>query len=154
MTYAIVSIGGKQYRVQEGERLVVDRLPVDEKKTFHPDVLFLGGDGEAQYAPKGVQVTARVLQHVRGDKIAIGKHRQRTGYQRHTGFRAALTEIEIEAIGKKAERAAPAKSEAAAPKEEVPEAKPKASPRSQKPKASPRSQKPKASPRQKKKVES
>ena len=141
MSYAIVSIGGKQYRVQEGERLVVDRLPVDEKKTFHPDVLFLGGDGEAQYAPKGVQVTARVLQHVRGDKIAIGKHRQRTGYQRHTGFRAALTEIEIEAIGKKT----PAKSEAAAPKEEVPEAKPK---------ASPRSQKPKASPRQKKKVES
>lgn len=139
MSYAIVSIGGKQYRVQEGERLVVDRLPVEEKKTFHPEVLFLGGDGEAQYAPKGAQVTARVLQHVRGDKIAIGKHRQRTGYQRHTGFRASLSEIEIESIGAKG-----AKAKTAAPKEEVPEAKPK---------ASPRSQKPKASPRQKKKVE-
>ena len=45
MTYAIISLGGKQYRVQEGERLLVDRLPTEEGKTFHPDVLFLGGDG-------------------------------------------------------------------------------------------------------------
>ena len=143
MTYAIVSIGGKQYRVQEGERLVVDRLQVEEKKTFHPNVLFLGGEGEAQYAPKGTQVTARVLKHVKGDKLAIGKHRQRTGYQRHTGFRAALTEIEIEAIGKKA---APKRETAAAAKEETPAEKPKAA---AKPKAAPRK-----SPAKKKKVES
>jgi large subunit ribosomal protein L21 len=128
MTYAIVSIGGKQYRVQEGERLLVDRLSVDADKTFHPDVLFLGGDGDAQYAPKGAQVTARVVQHVRGDKITIGKHRQRTGYRRHTGFRSALSEIHIEAIGKKAERAAPAKK--AEPKvEEKPKPAAKAAPK-------------------------
>ena len=47
-TYAIISLGGKQYRVREGERLLVDRLQADEGKTFHPDVLFLGGDGEGE----------------------------------------------------------------------------------------------------------
>src|SRR5256885_11919291 len=102
MTYAIVSIGGKQPRVREGERLLVDRLPYEERKTFHPTVLFLGGDGEAQLTPKGVEVTARVVGHVLGDKIRIGKYKKRTGYRRHNGFRARLTQIEIEAIGKKA----------------------------------------------------
>src|SRR5437868_14588983 len=43
--YAIISLGGKQYRVREGERLLVDRLPYDGGKTFHPDVLLLGGGG-------------------------------------------------------------------------------------------------------------
>src|SRR4029450_11876025 len=64
MTYAIVKLGGKQYRVQEGEKLLVDRLAVDENKTFHPEVLFVGGDGNAELAPKGVQVTAKVVGHV------------------------------------------------------------------------------------------
>ena len=54
MTYAIVKLGGKQYRVQEGEQLLVDRLAVDENKTFHPEVLFVGGDGQAELSPKGV----------------------------------------------------------------------------------------------------
>ena len=120
MTYAIVRFGGKQYRVQEGERLLVDRLAVDENKSFHPEVLFVGGDGNAELAPKGVQVTAKVVGHVLGDKIVIGKHRQRTGYRRRNGFRAKLSQVQIETIGKKATRAA------AAPKvaeEEKPQAK-------------------------------
>jgi len=112
MTYAIVKLGGKQYRVQEGERLLVDRLPVDENKTFHPEVLFLGGDGRAELSPKGVQVTAKVLGHERGEKIRIGKYKKRTGYRRHNGFRASLSRIEIESIGKKAARAGVAKTEA------------------------------------------
>ena len=102
MTYAIVKFGGKQYRVQEGEKLLVDRLPVDENKTFHPEVLFVGGDGQAELAPKGVQVTAKVVGHVLGDKIRIGKYKKRTGYKRHNGFRAKLSQVQIEAIGKKA----------------------------------------------------
>jgi large subunit ribosomal protein L21 len=123
MTYAIIRMGGKQYRVQEGEKLFVDRLAVEESKTFHPEVLLAGGDGQADLDPKGVQVTAKVLGHVLGDKIVIGKHRRRTGYRRKNGFRARLSQVQIETIGKKATRAA------AAPKaEEVPaaEAKPKA----------------------------
>jgi large subunit ribosomal protein L21 len=117
MTYAIISIGGKQYRVREGERLLVDRLTTDAGKTFHPDVLFLGGDGDGTLAPRS-QVTAKVLDHVRGDKVRIGKYRPKTGYRRHTGFRASLSQIEIQSIGA-------AKRAAAAPEKETPAAKPK-----------------------------
>ena len=102
MSYAIISLGGKQYRVREGERLLVDRLPHAEGKTFHPDVLLLGGDGKTDLAPKGVQVTARVVAQPLGEKIRIGKYRPKTGYRRHTGFRAKLSQIEIESIGRKA----------------------------------------------------
>src|SRR4029453_11585241 len=111
-TYAIVKLGGKQYRVQEGECRVVDRLAVDENKTFHLEVLFVGGDGQAELAPKGVQVTAKVLGHERGEKIRIGKYKKRTGYRRHNGFRASLSRVEIQSIGKKASRAAAPKAEA------------------------------------------
>jgi large subunit ribosomal protein L21 len=105
-SYAIISVGGKQYRVHEGERLLVDRLAADEGATFSPTVLLVGGDGEPQLAPRDVTVTARVVAEQRGPKIRIGKYRQRTGYRRHTGFRAALTQIEIESIGGRTSRPA------------------------------------------------
>jgi large subunit ribosomal protein L21 len=108
-SYAIISVGGKQYRVREGERLLVDRVATEEGKTFSPTVLLVGGDGEPQLAPKDTPVTARVVAQERGPKIRIGKYKKRTGYRRHTGFRAALTRIEIEAIG--AGKAAAAKAE-------------------------------------------
>jgi len=122
-TYAIISVGGKQYRVREGERLLVDRLTTDEGKTFQPDVLFTGGDGDGNLSPR-VQVTAKVVGHVRGDKIRIGKRRPKTGYRRQTGFRAALSQIEIQSIGgtKRAATAPAAEQEPAAPK---PKAEPK-----------------------------
>jgi large subunit ribosomal protein L21 len=106
--YAIISLGGKQYVVKEGETLLVDRLDREEGKTFQPDVLFLGGSGAGELAPKS-PVTAKVVGHVRGPKIRIGKYKPKTGYKRHTGFRAALTRIEVTKIGGK--QAAP-KSEA------------------------------------------
>src|SRR5919109_2463135 len=105
-TYAIISVGGKQYRVREGERLLVDRVATDEGKTFQPNVLFTGGNGDVDLSPR-VQVTARVEGHVRGDKIRVGKRRPKTGYRRQTGFRAALSQIEIQSIG--AAKRAPAK---------------------------------------------
>jgi large subunit ribosomal protein L21 len=114
-SYAIISLGGKQYRVREGERLLVDRLKADEGKTFHPDVLFLGGDGEGTLSPK-TQVTAKVVGHVLGDKVRIGKRRPKTGYRRQTGFRARLSQIEIQSIGAAARRTAAAEKEAPAPK--------------------------------------
>ena len=116
-TYAVIAVGGKQYRVREGERLLVDRLPMDEGKTFHPDLLLLGGDGEARFgesALKGTQVTARVAAHVLGEKVIVGKHRRRTGYRRRNGHRSRLTQIEIQAIGKKAARSSAAAKPAAA----------------------------------------
>jgi large subunit ribosomal protein L21 len=118
MSYAIISLGGKQYRVREGERLLVDRVPTEEGKTFHPEVLMLGGDGAFELAPKGAQVTAKVVGTQLGEKIRIGKYRPKSGYRRHTGFRAKLSQIEIESIGTK--RAAAAKKEPAKKGAEAP----------------------------------
>ena len=109
MDYAIIRLGGKQYRVREGEYIVVDRVKTEAGKSFTPDVL-LGADG--------VTVTATVLSHERGPKIRIGKYRKRTGYKRHNGFRAATSRIEFSLGGaKKAaapKKAAEAKAAAAA----------------------------------------
>jgi large subunit ribosomal protein L21 len=112
--YAIISLGGKQYRVREGERLLVDRVSTEEGKTFQPEVLLLGGDGKFELAPKGSPVTVKVVGSQLGEKIRIGKYKPKTGYRRHTGFRAKLSQIEIQTIG--AKRAAP-KKEAPAKKE-------------------------------------
>jgi large subunit ribosomal protein L21 len=105
-SYAIISLGGKQYRVQEGERLLVDRLRADEGATVEPRVLLVGGNGAPDLAPS-TTVTARVVGHELGEKIRIGKYRRRTGYKKHTGHRSRLTRIEIESIGA-AKRAAKA----------------------------------------------
>ncbi|HET7555548.1 MAG TPA: 50S ribosomal protein L21 [Gaiellaceae bacterium] len=128
MAYAIITLGGKQYRVQEGERLLVDRVSTEEGKTFHPEVLLLGGDGKFELAPK-TQVTARVVGSALGDKVVIGKYKPKSGYRRKTGFRAKLSQIEIESIGGATKRNAPAKTETpAAPKEEPAAAAPAALP--------------------------
>ena len=118
MSYAIIHVGGKQYRVREGERLLVDRLKTDEGKTFNPRVLLVGGNGKTDLAPS-TTVTARVVGHVLGEKIRIGKYKKRTGYRKHTGFRSSLTQIEIESIG------AGGRKTAAKPKAEAPATPPK-----------------------------
>jgi large subunit ribosomal protein L21 len=99
MSYAIISLGGKQYRVQAGERLLVDRLAHDEGATFQPSVLLLGGDGEANLDPADGTVTVRVVRHLLGEKVRIGKYKKRTGYKRHNGHRSRLSQIEIENVG-------------------------------------------------------
>jgi large subunit ribosomal protein L21 len=114
-SYAIISLGGKQYRVREGERLLVDRLRADEGATVEPRVLLLGGNGAPDLAPSAT-VTARVVGHELGEKIRIGKYRRRTGYKKHTGHRSRLTRIEIESIG-----AATRAKAAVKPKAETPE---------------------------------
>ena len=108
-TYAIISVGGKQYRVSEGQTLLVDRLKHGAGKTFQPTVLLIGGDGGTDLSPSAT-VTASVVADVKGDKIRIGKYRPKNGYKKHTGFRASLSQIEIESIGgaKKKAAAAPA----------------------------------------------
>jgi large subunit ribosomal protein L21 len=119
-SYAIISLGGKQYVVREGERLLVDRVRTEEGKTFHPDILFLGDGGKGELTPKNASVTAKVVGHVLGEKVRIGKYRPKSGYRRHTGFRARLSQIEIESIAGSAKRAAPAtKAEPAPAKEEA-----------------------------------
>jgi large subunit ribosomal protein L21 len=121
MSYAIITLGGKQYRVRPGERLLVDKLATDEGATFTPRVLLVGGDGTTDLSPT-TTVTARVVGHQLGEKIRIGKYKKRTGYRKHNGYRSRLTQIEIESIG--AHKAPPAKKAAAAktaaPKAEAP----------------------------------
>jgi large subunit ribosomal protein L21 len=114
VTYAIIKVAGKQYRVREGERLLVDRLSQKDGATFSPTVLLVGGNGKPALDPD-LKVTARVVGAVKGPKIRIGKYKKRTGYRRHTGFRASLTQIEIESIGSgKAAVRSTTKSEATA----------------------------------------
>ncbi len=110
MTYAIIQVGGKQYRVREGERLLVDRLAHEEGASFTPPVLLVGGDGAPVLDARDVKVTATVVGSVKGPKIRIGKYKKRTGYRRHTGFRASLSQIEIESIGGRARPAAKSKA--------------------------------------------
>jgi large subunit ribosomal protein L21 len=120
LTYAIIKVAGKQYRVREGERLLVDRLQEGEGATFSPTVLLIGGNGnDAPVLDPSVKVTAKVLGDVKGPKIRIGKYKKRTGYRRHTGFRASLTQIEIEQIGekKRAQKQAPKETKAKAERE-------------------------------------
>lgn len=123
-TYAIISVGGKQYRVREGEKLLVDRLAHGEGKAFNPAVLLVGGGGsKTQISPKDFTVTARVVADVKGEKIRIGKYRPKNGYKKHTGFRASLSQIEIESIGgKKGTETAKPKAEAAPKTEPAPKA--------------------------------
>ena len=111
MSYAIISVGGKQYRVREGERLLVDRVPHDEGKTFTPTILLAGGDGEPNLSPEDVTVTAKVVGHVRGPKIRVFKFKPKRGYKRRTGHRQELTRIEITEI-KQLSRKPAAKKEA------------------------------------------
>jgi large subunit ribosomal protein L21 len=120
-TYAIISVGGKQYRVREGETLLVDRLKHGAGNTFQPTVLLIGGNGNTDLSPSAT-VTASVVADVKGDKIRIGKYRPKNGYKKHTGFRASLSQIEIESIGGARKRAAAKpkaeKAEQAPPAEE------------------------------------
>ena len=99
--YAIIKTGGKQYRIAEGETLLVERLPDAEGSTvpLRP-LLYVDGDnvidGEAL---SKINVTARIVSHERGPKLRIVKFKPKRGYKRRTGHRQELTRIEIASIG-------------------------------------------------------
>jgi large subunit ribosomal protein L21 len=97
-SYAIVESGGKQYRVEKGGSLLVDRLPDDEgaKVTLRPvmyradkQVVLEAGELEK------VKVEAKVAEHLRGDKIRIFKYKPKKGYRRRAGHRSELTRLEV-----------------------------------------------------------
>jgi large subunit ribosomal protein L21 len=100
-TYAIVKTGGKQYRVEQGMTLLVERLRAGdgESVTLQP-LLFVDGsdvvDGEGL---SGVSVEARVVAHERGPKLRIVKFKPKRGYKRRTGHRQDLTRIEVTSLG-------------------------------------------------------
>ncbi len=142
MSYAIISLGGKQHRVREGEWLLVDRLPTEPGKTFNPTILMLGGDGNADFDAKGATVTVKVVEHVLGEKIRIGKYRPKNGYKRHNGYRSRLSKIEVQSISVKAAaaKAQPEPAEADEKPKAVSTPRPVATPKpaAAKPKAAPK----------------
>src|SRR6266852_4179054 len=123
--YAIVKTGGKQYRVERGQQLLVERLAVEEGSDIALEPLLYRSE-EAVFdrdGLAGVTVTAKVLAHVRGEKLRVFKFKPKRGYKRRTGHRQDLTQIEVMEIahgkGKAASRSQPAtraaKADAAKP---------------------------------------
>jgi large subunit ribosomal protein L21 len=128
--YAIVKTGGKQYRVEEGQALLVERLPdADGAKVSLEPLLYVDGanvvDGDDLAK---VQVDAKVLAHERGPKLRIVKFKPKRGYKRRTGHRQELTRLEVTGIklgtrrradSAKASAPAPAAAEPTTPSEEA-----------------------------------
>jgi large subunit ribosomal protein L21 len=114
MTYAIVKTGGKQYRVEEGQTLLVERLRADTGDKVPLEPLLYRGDKDvldgADLAK--VKIEAKVLAHERGPKLHVLKFKPKRGYKRRTGHRQELTRIEVTSI--KAGACAPARKPAAA----------------------------------------
>ena len=101
--YAIVEIAGHQYKVQKDQQIFVNRLQNEEGTEVEFNHVLLTDDNGSitvgAPAVEGVKVTARVVNHLKGDKVIIFKKKRRNGYQKKNGFRAYLTEIVIENIG-------------------------------------------------------
>jgi large subunit ribosomal protein L21 len=101
--YAIIKTGGKQYRVQQGETLLIERLPDAEGDTVAlTPLLYVDGDtvldGDAL---SKVSVQGKIVAHERGPKLRIVKFKPKRGYKRRNGHRQDLTRIEITSIGRK-----------------------------------------------------
>ena len=149
--YAVSKVGGKQYRVEKGESLLVDRMQASEgdKVTLDPllfadggNTVFDGGDLEK------IKIEAVVTGHERGKKIHVLKYKPKRGYKRRTGFRADLTRLEIKDIKLLQRRSTAVKETKEA--EETPKAEAQAEPAATapaKPKAATAAKKPPAKPR-------
>ena len=113
--YAIVEIAGQQFKVEKDQKVSVHRLQIEEgKKVAFDNVLLLAdGDKVTVGAPAidGAQVGAKVLKHLKGDKVIVFKKKRRKGYRVKNGHRQALTEIQIDNIvASGAKKAAQAKA--------------------------------------------
>jgi large subunit ribosomal protein L21 len=128
--YAIVKVGGKQYRVEKGDTLVVDRMPDDEGAKVSLEPLMFRGDGKDDAVFSGddlgkVKVEATITGHLRGKKIHVLKFKPKRGYKRRQGHRSELTKLEIGDIKLAARKPAAAKPKAEAAPKPRPAAKPK-----------------------------
>ena len=121
--YAIVEIAGQQFKVAKDQKVFVNRLSTEEGENVSFDNVLLIGDGSnvtlGAPAIDGAQVSAKVLKHLKGDKVIVFKKKRRKGYRVKNGHRQSLTEIIIEGI-----TASGAKKET--PKKETKKAEPKA----------------------------
>jgi large subunit ribosomal protein L21 len=119
--YAVIESGGKQYRVEEGTSLLVDRIDAKQgdKVALRP-VMFRDGEvlvGEKELS--GVKVEATVAEHLRGPKVKVFKYKAKKGYRRRAGHRSELTKLEVTSLkaGKKAAKSTKTAEEPKAKKE-------------------------------------
>ena len=155
--YAIVEIAGQQFKVAKDQKVFVHRLATEEGKKVEFDNVLLVGEGDnvtiGAPAIDGALVGAKVLRHLKGDKVIVFKKKRRKGYQVKNGHRQSLSEIVIESIASSGakKKAAPAKAKAAAPKKEEPKkaapAKAKAAPKKETKAAAPKPAAKKAAPK-------
>jgi len=98
--YAIVKTGGKQYRVEQDQTLLVERLPDDEGATVALEPILFRSDDAVFGADelKKVKVEAKVLGHERGPKLRVFKFKPKRGYKKRTGHRQELTRIQVTKI--------------------------------------------------------
>ncbi|HUA74382.1 MAG TPA: 50S ribosomal protein L21 [Solirubrobacteraceae bacterium] len=146
--YAIVKTGGKQYRVERGQRLLVERLPDAEGADVALEPILYRSDDTVfdKAGLESVQVTAKVLAHVRGEKLRVFKFKPKRGYKRRTGHRQELTQIEVTEIGQ-GKAKAKAKTAAEKPAGEKPAPKAKAAAEKQPAAAKPAKEKAAAKPK-------
>jgi large subunit ribosomal protein L21 len=114
--YAIVKTGGKQYRVERGQRLLVERLPAKEGASVALQPIMYRSEETVLDAEglKKVKVSAKVIAHERGEKLRVFKFKPKRGYKRRTGHRQELTRIEVTDISMGAAAKAPAAKTSAA----------------------------------------
>jgi large subunit ribosomal protein L21 len=103
MAYAIIEMGGKQYRVEKGDSVVVDRVREKEGAMLSPRTLLYGGHGDKHTVFEGadldkVKVEAVVAEHLKGEKIRVFKYRPKKRYRKTQGHRSLLSRIEIRDI--------------------------------------------------------
>jgi large subunit ribosomal protein L21 len=103
--YAIVNIAGQQFKVEKDQQIIVHRLATEEGKSVDfKDLVMVDDKGKIKMgadALKGAFISAKVISHLRGDKVIIFKKKRRKGYQKQTGHRQDLTKIQIESISLK-----------------------------------------------------
>ncbi|MEE2700237.1 MAG: 50S ribosomal protein L21 [Bacteroidota bacterium] len=120
--YAIVEIAGQQFKVEKNQQIFVHRLDSKEgEKVTFDNVLLIEADGKVKVGtPKvsGAKVTAKVLAHLKGDKVIVFKKKRRKGYKVKNGHRQHLSKIEIQKIDEKAvaKKTAPKKETKVKPK--------------------------------------
>jgi large subunit ribosomal protein L21 len=102
--YAVIKTGGKQYRVEQGDTLTIEKLDVEAGKTItFDDVLLIGTENETVADNKALaaaSVKATVLEQMKDDKILVFKYKAKKGYKRTQGHRQRLTKVKIDSISK------------------------------------------------------
>ena len=109
--FAVVDIAGQQFKVSSGEKIYVNRLDEKEGSSIKIDKVLLINDTKKTILGKphinNASVTAKVINHLKGEKVTVFKKKRRKGYKVKNGFRSSLTEIEIIKISAKADQKKP-----------------------------------------------